>query len=515
MDRMFLSGFIGPYIVSLFVVEFVLIMQYLWKVIDDILGNGYGMADYMELIISFGVALLPLALPLTVLLSSVMIYGDKAEKYELSSLKSSGVSLNRMLLPGLWVALFTMTFSIVASNFLKPYANERYHKKIRDMKTNKLTFVFQEKIFNQEFKNFSIRVEKIHKDGRTLEGILIYDHSDNDRTILNVTGAKSGEMYTSRDGKYLFMDLKDGYQVKELRSELSDKTRVSYKQKARPVNRFEFASLRKSFELAKLLNLSITNLSSRQYDMMNTFELLSEMDSLDRQSREIAETNVLTFNVLNQDSAYVRRLKASAGGKGSKSQIYPRNNTKRKTAAQKALEPLTPQNMHIDLNQFETNPDLTSIVELYQPQFRAHIIDNGLNSAESAVNLTNNKSAENKHKVQSRKKYELRLHQQYSWALVCLIFLFIGAPAGALIRKGGFGYPLIIATVFYVTFIMLSIAGERMARTSMDPVLAAWLPCLVLIPFAVYLTLRAINDVPFFNLDISTVIPKVKSLLSK
>ena len=157
LDKLFLKGFIGPCFLAFFIVEFVLIMQRLWKDIDSILGKGYGFFDFIELIYYFALASIPMALPLTILLSSVMVFGDMAEKYELSSVKSAGISFLRILKPGLMVAFGVFLFSILSSNYVKPAAYKGFFQKIRDMKTNKLTFAFDEKIFNKSKQKYTRR----------------------------------------------------------------------------------------------------------------------------------------------------------------------------------------------------------------------------------------------------------------------------------------------------------------------------------------------------------------------
>ena len=279
-------------------------MQNLWKIIDDILGKGYGMFDYIELLYYFAIAIIPMALPLTILLSSVMVYGDMAEKYELSSAKSAGISFTRMLYPGLIVAFSVFLFSIIASNYLRPHANEGFHKKMRNMRTNKLTFVFDEKIFNQEFKDFSIRVGKKYKDGRTIDDVMIYDHTDADNSILNMIRAKSGQMYTTPDMRYLIMDLENGYHIKELRAESADRKRSRYNDFARPVVRFNFAKLRKSFDLAEMLDLNVVNITYKEHEMMGSSKLIIAADSIRQQIIEKKSENNQEFEVM-QDAEEV------------------------------------------------------------------------------------------------------------------------------------------------------------------------------------------------------------------
>ena len=201
VDTLVLKGFIGPYIVSFFIVEFVLVMQFMWKWIDDLLGRGYAMTDYLELISLFGVTIIPMALPLTVLLSSVMVYGDMAEHFELSSLKSAGVSLVRLFRPALFVAISTALFSIASSNYFKPMASKAFLQKFNSMRLSKVTFALEEKIFNLEFKQHAIYVEEKQSDGKNLKNVLIYYTDHRNKSLLDVLSAKKATMHISEDGK--------------------------------------------------------------------------------------------------------------------------------------------------------------------------------------------------------------------------------------------------------------------------------------------------------------------------
>lgn len=500
LDRLFLKGILAPYVLSLFIVEFVLLMQFLWKYIDELLGKGYGMSDYFELILYFGLAIIPMALPLTVLLSSVMVYGGMAEKYELTAIKSSGVSLLRMLMPGLAVAMLTMFFSIFASNFLKPEANKKYLQKAREMRTNQLTFVFDEKIFNQEFKNYSIWIDKKYPDGGHIEGIRIYDHSDPDKSVMDMIYAAEGEMYTTADQKYLVMKLQNGYAIKEVRGEAADQNIKGFNRAGRPVNRIYFKSLRKTFSLSELLNLTVTDISSKQYDLMNSLELLAAVDTLKREINEVINDNIYKFNGLIGNK---EKIEIEETDQMDSTDTIPLLQVDTSAISQraKALSKFN-RKIPLELPQLQTQilmPEIPESVsridQLVVDLERLSVFDNAINNARALRDRSYNKSNEVRLKNDESQRYMLRFHQQYSWAAVCLIFLFIGGPAGAIVRKGGFGMPLLIAIVFYMVFIMSYITGEKLLKSkALEAVGAAWLPCLVLAPFALYLTYMALND---------------------
>ena len=191
IDRLILKSFIGPYIFSFFVAEFVLVMQFLWKYIDELVGKGLSFWFLVELVFYYAVTIIPLAVPITILISSVMVYGDLAEKYEISSFKSAGVSLLRIMRPGIILAIFTFSFSLLASNYLKPKANMKFYQAFENVRKQKPSMTIEEKTFNDDFRGFTIRVGKKLSDGEGIEEVMIFDNSN--RSFLNLTTAKTGK----------------------------------------------------------------------------------------------------------------------------------------------------------------------------------------------------------------------------------------------------------------------------------------------------------------------------------
>lgn len=510
LDKLFLKGFIGPSLLAFFIVEFVLIMQKLWAVIESILGKGYGAMDFAELFFHFSVMIIPMALPLTVLLSSVMVYGDMAEKYELSSAKSAGISFNRLLKPGLIVATSVFLFSILASNVLKPNATEAFQKKLRNMKVNNLTFAFDEQIFNREFKDFSIRIAEKMDNGRSIKDIMMYDHSDADKTVMNLIRAKTGDIYTTPDQKFLIMDLKDGYQVKEIRKNSADRKSKGFNRPAREMMRFTFSSLRKVFNLQEMMDLDVVNVSYREYEFMNSLELMEVVDSLNVAQEKVIEKNQFTysalrapnetdFGVLLGDMKNAGAISSSALPSSSAAAAYSNKLKKRRNKTGKGLidenVPEVEQKPIVMIFPDRITSETKSIMDVVEFEKGDKVPELAKKNTAALKTSNNNNKNETRILERTKARYIFNLHQIYSFATVCIIFLFIGAPAGAIVRKGGFGYPLLIAIGFYITFVMSSIIGKKLvASESLTPIFGAWLPCVLLLPFALYLSWRALND---------------------
>ena len=335
---------------------------------------------------------------------------------------------------------------------------------------------------------------------------MIYDHSDSDDSVLNMIRAKSGRMYTTRDVKYLIMDLEEGYHVKEIRSESADRTRYKYNDYARPVMRYSFSSLRKTFDLAEVLDLNVVNISYKQHEMMNTNQLVTAIDSINQKTEELQKNNVHQFNLfIDPDStAHLEpdptMSRANLSNALKKKVQNPSRSSVNRTIAKNRSSTNRPNAKINNANQVQLYPDritdsTTSVADIAEFVDIDRILESMRRNTLALKQQNSNSRQEERILEAQNKKYIFELHQMYSFALICILFLFIGAPAGAIVRKGGFGYPVLIAIGFYLTFIMSSIFGEKlMASGALSPSLSAWLPCVLLIPFAVYLSWRALHD---------------------
>lgn len=469
IDKLILSSFIGPYILSFFIAEFVLVMQFLWKYVDEILGKGYTIFDIGEMIIYFMITQIPMALPISILLSTVMVYGNLAERYELSSMKSAGISLLRIMRPGIMLAVMTALLSLLASNVLKPQANYQFQHRMRSIRAQKPALVIESKIFNKDFRDFSIRVDEKLKDNETIKEILIYDHSNIDKSLLNLTKAESGRMYEDPNTGFLVMELNNGTQYSELRREHLSDGRKKY-----PMMRTKFDSWKKVFNTEEFSTDGFSvNINRNKEDMLNAYQLVQAIDSVD-----------LNIAKSRED---VRGTFPEPGEK--------KDAETRAEILNRKMNRVTPQDtFSLTIERSESDTLLASLLDPNSTYFN-DILQDARNESGGIrdrlrVVMANLSSTEYR-----KSKYRLRLHQQFSFAVICIVFMFLGAPLGSIIRKGGFGYPLLYAIGFYMIFIMTAIMGEKLIRNgSMDPILSAWIPNLILAPIAIYLTYLALRD---------------------
>lgn len=522
LDKLVVTSFIGPYVISFLVAEFVLVLQFLWKYIDEFIGRGVSLFTITKMIFYYGVTIIPLSVPISILISSVMVYGAMAERYELTAFKSAGVSLNRIIRPGLIIAILTAMLSLFASNYLKPKANFKFFQTFDNVRRAKPTLTIEEGIFNYDFKGFAIRVGEKAPDGRKIKDILVYDQTV--RGKLSMTAAESGEMFISDDGRFFNMLLYNGTQYSEI-----DNGRSPNK-KQEQFMRVKFETWKKQFDMSQFdFSFSNSNLSRRKHDLYNAYQMYSAIDSINISLAETIENHDLGLNRLYPDGG--TEIDDDLDDEETETdeiqedievqdEIEPGSRNldviKKKSPNRKVLEQL--QELK-NRNRSDNGDSKSDLYYLKRIQLRKDSIS--LDTVTSFAQTFKNESLKSllfrtKSDLQAerekfrttisaidsaiygRNRFELRLHQQFCWAIICIVFMLIGAPLGSIVRKGGFGYPLLIAIAFFIVFIFTSILGEKMMISgNMNPVLAAWLPFVVLLPFSFYFMKKAINDSRF------------------
>jgi lipopolysaccharide export system permease protein len=520
-DKLVVRSFAGPYVLSFFIAEFVLVMQLMWKYVDEILGKGVTVLEIMELVFYFGVTMIPQALPISILIASVMVFGNMSEKYEVTSLKSAGVSFMRIMYPAIGIAVITALFSVFASNYMKPTANFQFRKSFDTIRRQKPMLSLSEGVFNEDFLNYRIRLGEKVAGGNAARDIILYDHSNADRSALNMIIADSASMYYTPDGKLFIMKLINGVNNQELERQRKDHGGTSF-----PFMRTEFDSWTKAFDMSEFY-LDKDDLGfSRREDMLNFFQLRTAIDTVDAQIMRANKKLPFEFKNLfseNLPQHIPDENRSSQGLTQDESTdnkahsidnqlIDPKQTEEGKSNIFKKKSKQVNDNQIS--NQLDTLPQTTGIMneaehsemneqtaELWQTIHQdqlANVITRALTNVGVRNDGVQTAMATMKDKSFQRGAYLLRMHQQFSFAFICILFVFIGAPLGSIIRKGGYGYPVLLAIIFYMVFIIASIFAEKMYKNqSMTGVSAAWFPCLLLLPFSILFTVSALNDVKF------------------
>ncbi len=459
LDILIIRSFIGPFIVTFFVSLFVLVMQFFWLYMDELIGKGIEIWPIFQLLIYMSTTLVPLALPLSILLASIMTFGNMGENFELVAIKSSGISLLRFMQPLLIFIIFVSGLAFLFSNNIIPVANLKALSLLYDIRQAKPTLNIRADQFNNEIPKFSIRVGSKDKDGNTIRNVLIYDHSDmmgNNRVIT----AKEGEMLASADKRYLIFKLRDGWRYEEgYNHGMPDFTQT----------RMHFAKWDKVFDLSAL-QFTRTNedLFKNAYQMMNISQLSESLDSL----KKTTARNMVSTN--SSMSPYITIINK---GKESDQVIAGINNNKITTKT-------------YDSSFLELVPDTLQTAVL---QTAAANIRNVKSFIE--VNTVNKKFDDDNYI-----KLSTEWHRKFTLSFACILLFLIGAPLGAIIRKGGLGMPLVIAVIFFMAFHILNITGEKLVKAgSAIPWMGMWMATVILLPLAFWLIKAARNDSQVFT----------------
>ena len=475
LDKLIIKSFIGPFVVTFFVTLFVLVMQFFWLYMDELIGKGLGVGMILQLLMYMSTTMVPLALPLGVLLASIMTFGNLGENFELVAIKSSGISLLRFMRPLLFFMILVSFGAFLFNNNVIPVANLKALSLLYDLRNSKPTFNIKAGQFNHDIKGFSIRVGSKDRDGRTIRDIIIYDQSTgfgNDKVII----AERGEMIPSEDKQALIFRLKNGWRYEEQQSFREGSAK-------KPQTRLHFETWDKIFDISSF-KVTRTNqdLFKNAYQMMNVNQLAEGIDSMKRRKRTIAKT------VGSYLSPYQLLMKMDEGGKALTQKVQANKESLRK---------------------FDT-----SFIEMIPDSLRAGTVQLALANVRSIKGLLDMSSIDGRTQQENFIRYQIEWHRKFTLSFACILLFLIGAPLGAIIRKGGIGMPLVIAVGFFVVFHITSRSGEELARAdTMSPFLGMWMATAMLLPIAFVLIQQARNDSQIFSKEwYGRVWKKLKSL---
>ena len=505
IDRLIISNFIPPYIMAFLTVEFVLIMQFMWKSLDEVIGKGISLGVILELIFYFSVRILPEAVPVTILISSVMVFGNLAEKYELSSMKSAGLSLTRIMAGGFMLAIMTSMLSLIASNYLKPRANHKFFERLYSVKKQDLTLNIEEGVFSYDFKNFTIRVGEKSKDGEGIQDIIIYDNTGTDKKRINMLVAEDGKMYSKAGTSQFIMDLGLGEQYREM---VPDKKAGNQHEFVRT----KFKSWSKVFDLSEFdFEAESWNSNRREHDLLNASQLLTNIDSFTRTIKSTIEKNRYDFGQVVNVSAIDIDENEKEASKKNENQLPEKLNTAIANKVKQEKANKTAKNFKDPRKQkkIEDEGKVSTLLKHFEQREVSGITKRMKYLVDKKSNTITKNKNDNIAKTKTKNRYVLRLHQMFSWALICTVFLFIGAPLGSIIKKGGYGYPLLTSILFFMLFIILNIMGDRLTATGkIHPIFGAWISNIVLIPIAIFTTYKALRDSTFSGFKYLTIFKK-------
>ncbi|MDA3905935.1 MAG: LptF/LptG family permease [Bacteroidales bacterium] len=458
VDLFIIRTYIGPLIMTFFIALFILLMQFLWLYIDDLVGKGLEWYILLELIFYASSTFVPMALPLAILLSSLMTFGNLGEHYELVALKSSGISLNRLMRPLIILSVLISILAFLFSDFVLPVANLKFRSLLYDVQHQKLAFKMKEGIFNRDLGQYVLRIGSREDDGESINEVMIYDHSQKSGNT-KLTTAQTGLMRQTPNGSAILFTLYDGVNYEE-------KIDQQNHRETRPFQRMEFKEEQIRFELDNGLNRTNENLFKSSYHMMNLEQLSSSKDSL---QKELAKKR----------TNYARDVK-------DRLIQYSRLDSLR----------LVNHIMTIDTQKLS----YTSMVFQMDIQLRDKAIEKALAACRSAKDNVKYNYLDFDSRSETIRKHSIAYHKKFTLSFACLILFFVGAPLGAIIRKGGLGLPVVMSILFFVLYYILSMIGERSAIAGgMDIFFGMWLTSAVFLPLGIFLTYKATSDAPLFD----------------
>jgi lipopolysaccharide export system permease protein len=446
LDRLILRSFLGPFLLTFFIAFFVLMMQSLWKYIDDLVGKGLDFFTICSFLWYASASLLIFAMPIAILISSIMTFGNMGEHFELVAIKSAGISLLRFMRPLLWVTLLLCGITFMFANYVIPYANLKFLKLYSDIYIKKPAFDLKEGVFFTHIPNYAIKVGKKDPDGKTIHQVVIFEQGGQvqDNCII----AEKGSMQISSDNRFLEFDLQNGYRYQERGNILDSNTEYT---------RIGFKQFKKLFDLSVLqMKKTDDSLFRRNFRMLNVRQLQENMDSIRKSYTSIQQMQTndwsRTLPYWNLSEEMLQRTKKS-----------------------------TPVNQ-ISENQYFQVKQMS------------------LNKIAEWKNIIEQHKMQDDFQEKEIRMHQMEWHKKFAWSLACLVLFFIGAPLGAIIRKGGLGLPLVFAIVFFLLFHVINMFGEKFSKEGISsPFVGMWMAVMVLIPIGMFLTYKARNDAPMFN----------------
>jgi len=449
-------------------------MQFLWKYLDDLMGKGLEISLLLEMLFYVSAHLIPLALPLAVLFSSIMTFGNLAEHNELTAFKSSGQSLTKVMKPML---IFVVILSISAfyfTNYVLPIANLKWHAIYFDILEKKPTFALKEGIFFKDFDGYHIKVDKKDEEAGTLNGILIYDLSSSSgyRKIRAEKGQMLKSVNEDKNNKqeYLFLQMENGVIYEDVQKRKFEKTSVDFQK-----TYFEEAIIKFNmggFELEK----TNPDLFKQDFEMMNFIQLGTALDSL----KILNDTLDINFGMMLKDNFVIFN--------NNFIETPQTNDTLHNSASQAPA--VQPTNLIVSLD------------SLHESELIAANLD-AQNEIRTVKDMIYRQTITNDQRIYSLQLYEIAWHKKFTLSFAILILFFIGAPLGAIIKKGGLGTPLVFATLFFLLYYILTEIGENMVESGVVvPWKGLWLSAFILSPLGFFLTYKAANDSALFDWDV-------------
>lgn len=462
IHKLVLKAYLGPLIMTFFIVTFVLMMNFVWRFIEDLTGKGLSADVILELIFYATINMIPLGLPLAMLLAGIMTMGNMGENFELQAMKSAGMSLMRIMQPLIIVTFLISIGSFFLVNNLVPYAYKRSMIILSDIKRQKQVLEFKDGLFfNGIHEDMSIRVE--HQDPETglLHNVLIYD-SRSQGGNMTTTMAETGYIRLSDDKKFLLVTLYNGDNYQQTRN-----TRWYTKNSLRH-DKFDVQDMTirmEGFDFQQSDNAMVNSSQAK-----NIVELQHAIDSLDV---TVAEAVARSYDPLLRDNLFTNDIQVLQ----------------------------LPDSIRIDKSAF-VDVNLLDSIKTLPLREQSEIFKTAKTMANNSRNSFSYDEGSAKDGLNQLYRSKNDWHKKLSLPFSVIIFFLIGAPLGAIIRKGGMGTPIVISVIFFVIYYVISLSGEKMAKEgTWSSFTGIWISSFILTPIAIYLMIKATNDSSLLDTD--------------
>lgn len=457
LDRYIIKTFFGPFLFIFSVLFFIFIVNIIWIQMSQFIGKGLSYFEIIKLLFYLGVSVVSMVLPLTVLLASIMTFGDFGERYELAAMKAAGISLTRVMAPLFIVTLILSAILFLFQNNITPDFQRKARNMLYNIAATKPALNFTPGQFISQIPGYSVKFDKITgENGENIEGVFIHKSAtyyDDQQAIV----AKRGKFETPKDKNYLKLVLFDGYIFEDNTRNLEINDRLR-----QPNQAIRFDRLETHFDISEIIKKGIEKEQITDDYRFQTYNQIS--GTIAKKKKENDEI----FTTLNNSMVgYTGTYAAMVDDK-------------------KVKNPAKPQ---YDLEKVEKQKRLDALY-----------------SAFTKIEQLKNEKRTKDEQILGVIKYQNKMvmYQQriFAYSLTCVIFFMIGASLGSIIRKGGMGLPVVIAIIIFIIFYVMNLTVENLSwKGRLDPYLAAWLPNFILLPFAVWLTVNALSDSQLFDIE--------------
>ncbi|MFL5753083.1 MAG: LptF/LptG family permease [Bacteroidia bacterium] len=451
-----IKRYIPPFLGTLFIAVFVFFMVFVFTYIDEIAGKGVDNWTLARLFFYTFLTFIPGSMPLAVLLSSIMTFGNLGENYELASLKSAGMSLMKIMRPLLAFIMLLAFLCFLFSNYTLPYIHLKSGRLLYDVREAKPTLNIKEGVYYNGIEGYTMRVGSKDKDGKTIHNIYIYDHSEHKGNVVQIY-ADSGKLEMSPGRDFLSMTLYKGNRYQQMVNDEAQK-------RTRPMMSLGFKEQEVKFDLSGFkMQKTDEELFKNNAEMMNLKQLENALDTLKKDRKRTMSQTYDQFTVFFNQNAY--RL---SNRTDSLQQSY--------VSSYDYLQKLDPVS-------------------------RKQLLENALNLARSSDSYLESKEQKVNSEDIEEAKFKIYWQDKFTLSFACIVLFFVGAPLGAIVRKGGLGMPVVISVVLFIIYHVINFSCRKLAlQTELDTITGMWLAPSIFLPIGIWLTIKASKDSGLFDL---------------